>query len=546
MTQAAAPEFQIAGFPVDPASTSLLPYLFCVNNNVVILGRVEVHGAGPIHIGMANPNDFQTLEIVSRKFRDRRVEAVPITQTDVTKALSVGYQQAHPVPVVPRMEATATEMVGDRYEIEFEEPGMGVTRVPGLKAAREAAAIDDRTVVDMVNRILLDAVKRGVTDVHIENFETLVNLRFKIDGLLYGVTSPLNKTNVDQFVSRLKVLANLDIAEKRAPQDGRVLFTAMRANREMRVPFRLSILPGPFGEDVVLRALDKSQAPIDLAELGFVEETLAVYRSLIRSPQGLILVTGPTGSGKSTTLYASLKEIQTPHNKILSAEDPIEYTLPGVCQKQVSKYFGFADLARAFLRHDPDILLIGEIRDEPTADIAIKAAQTGHLLLSTLHTNDSFGAVPRLQSLGVHPNLIASSLMGVLSQRLVRKTCRFCRTVYQPDPVMAQVVERIHGSREYTHGHGCGRCYNTGYFGRTAISELLTVDQEMQWMIQAEAPEQDLQRHAVAHGMRLLLADGLNKVVQDVTTIEEIFRVLPYRQIQAQLEMIQRAPTPAT
>jgi type II secretory ATPase GspE/PulE/Tfp pilus assembly ATPase PilB-like protein len=542
-----ADALRIAGFEIDPASTSLLPYLFCVNNNVVILGKVDPAGGSPIRVGMANPADFQTVEILSRKFRDRRIEPIAITQADVTRALSVGYQQPRPVAPPARVDSVVHEMIGERYEIEFEDLGPGSTRVPGSRPAKDDPGVDDRAVVDLVNRVLLDAVKRGVTDIHIENFETNVNLRFKIDGLLYAVTSPLAKSNVDQVVSRLKVLSNLDIAEKRAPQDGRVLFTALRGDREMRVPFRLSILPGPFGEDVVLRALDRAQAPIDLTELGFAPETLTTYRALIQSPQGLVLVTGPTGSGKTTTLYASLKEIQTPHNKILSAEDPIEYTLPGVCQKQVSKYFGFADLARAFLRHDPDILLIGEIRDEPTADIAIKAAQTGHLILSTLHTNDSFGAIPRLQSLGLHPNLIASSLMGVMSQRLVRKVCKFCRVVYTPEKAMRDVVEALHGPREYTRGKGCGRCYHTGYSGRTAIAELLPVDQPLQWMIQAEAPEHELQRHAVAHGMRLLLLDGLSRVLRDVTTIDEIFRVVPYRQILAQMELIrERAPATPT
>lgn len=538
MAQKATAPTTIAGFEIDPGSVNLLPYLFCVNNNVAILGKMDPESKDPVYIGMVDMTDFQTIEIISRKFRNRPIKPVPLTPTDITKALTLGYQQSSTnLPSQPSEALLQDISSGDRYEMELGEGG--IQRMGGLETETRSNT-GESVIIGLVDKLLLDAIKRGSTDVHIEHFEDQTHLRYKIDGLLYTVTSPLNKSNADQVVSRLKVMSNLDIAEKRMPQDGRLLFVANQKKRTLKVPFRLSILPGPFGEDVVLRVLDKSMAPIDLELLGFKPEQLAEFRRLIHNPQGLILSAGPTGSGKTTTLYGTLKEIQTPHNKILSAEDPIEYTLPGVCQKQVSKYFGFADLARAFLRHDPDILLIGEIRDEDTADIAIKAAQTGHLLLSTLHTNDSVGAIPRLKSLGISPNLVASSLIGVLSQRLVRRVCKYCRMVYQPaDEFLAVIGDHFH-KEDYIKGRGCPRCYNTGYMGRIAIFELLNIDQSMQWLIQTEANEQELYENAVANGMRLLLSDGLSKIADDITTIEEIMRVIPYRQVVAQVEMMRK------
>jgi len=354
--------------------------------------------------------------------------------------------------------------------------------------------------------------------------------------MLYRIDTPIDKENVEEAISRLKVMSELDISEHRSPQDGRILLRTLRARRDYDVPFRISILPGPSGEDVVLRVLDKSMAPIDLKLLGFGDEDFDKYLSLVHSPQGFILVTGPTGSGKTTTLYATLKEIKTPYNKILSAEDPIEYTLDYVNQKQISDKLGFADLARAFLRHDPDILLIGEIRDNETAEVAVKAATTGHLILSTLHTNDSIGAIPRLATLSVEPNMIATCLIGVLSQRLVRRICPHCAEPYQPDPTHLAALERYLGPVEFVRGKGCPECNKTGYKGRIALFELLVVDSKISRHIMMESSMEDILLTAIESGMKPLVRDGLLKVEQGITTIEELFRVIPLRQITAQLD----------
>jgi len=283
----------------------------------------------------------------------------------------------------------------------------------------------------------------------------------------------------------------------------------------------------------VLRILDKSMAPIDLELLGFASGELATFKQLISNPQGLVLNSGPTGSGKTTTLYASLKFINNPHIKILSAEDPIEYDLEGVCQKQIGPRLDFAELARAFLRHDPDVLLIGEIRDAETADVAAKAAQTGHLVLSTVHTNDAVSAIPRLIGLGLDYDIIASTLLGVLSQRLVRRVCRHCIEPYLPEAKTRELFGELLDGVEFMHGIGCERCNHTGYRGRIGLFELFIVDDAIQRAIQLERPLLEIARMAEKRGMRPLVRDGIIKVKHKLTTVEDILRVVPYRQIAA-------------
>ncbi|MCZ7583279.1 MAG: GspE/PulE family protein [Deltaproteobacteria bacterium] len=396
--------------------------------------------------------------------------------------------------------------------------------------------INESRIVGIVNQLLLDALRRGATDIHIENERRQVAVRYKLDGLLYKMKTPLHKDNVDEVINRLKVMATLDISERRSPQDGRVLLRTLRGGRDYDVPFRISILPGPYGEEIVLRVLDKSMAPISLELLGFTSHDLKLYRRLIQNPQGMILVTGPTGSGKTTTLYATLKEINSPYNKILSAEDPIEYNIEGVNQKQISEKFDFADMARAFLRHDPDILLIGEIRDEDTADVACKAAQTGHLILSTVHTNDSVSTISRLNVLGLNHELIGSSLLGVLSQRLVRRICPKCTEAYEPDAEALETFGEFAPTGPFQHGAGCDYCSRTGYRGRIGIFELLIVDDEIQRMISEHAPLDAILEISLAKGMTPLVYDGLRKVEMGYTTLEELNRVVPYRQIAMQLK----------
>ena len=525
---------QVDGHALDPASVRLLPHVFCITNNVVILGKVNPQGTDPILLGTSNPNRVDVFDLVCRKFSGRAVTPVTLPSAQISKAINIGFGFGK-VAAEERKVEQKKKAKNEESNFDMAEPNRNYNPIDGLETV-DLSGEQDRPIIDMVNNLLLDGLRRGATDIHLENERKAAIVRLKIDGLLYTISSPIHKENVDEVVSRIKVMSNLDISERRSPQDGRILFRTLRNGQDYDVPFRISILPGPHGEDVVLRVLDKSMAPINLELLGFTNRDLKLYRSLVSNPQGMILVTGPTGSGKTTTLYATLKEINTPYNKILSAEDPIEYHLEGVNQKQISTKFGFADMARAFLRHDPDILLIGEIRDVDTADVACKAAQTGHLILSTIHTNDAISTISRMQSLGVNSNMIASSMLGALSQRLVRRICKHCRAPYDPDPTVAKLFVDHLEKESFTQGVGCPKCNRTGFLDRIGIFELFYVDDELQDMIQLEATLGEILAKALIKGMIPLTVDGLLKVEQDITTLEELMRVVPRRQILAQLQ----------
>ena len=524
----------IEGHKIDPNSVRLLPHVFCITNNVVILDELDVTGTGPIRLGISNPNRVDILDLVSMKFNGRAIDPVVLPHDQIVKLINYGFGFGK-ITEEERKVDQSTEKARPESKFELAEGKSDYNPIDGLESV-DLSEEQERPIIDMVNTLLLDALRRGATDIHLENERKQVLVRYKIDGLLYNVSHKLNKDNIDEIISRIKVMSNLDISERRAPQDGRILYRTLRNGQDYDVPFRISILPGPYGEEVVLRVLDKSMAPINLELLGFTNRDLKLYRSLVHNPQGMILVTGPTGSGKTTTLYATLKEIHTPYNKILSAEDPIEYHLPGVSQKQISTKFGFAEMARAFLRHDPDILLIGEIRDVQTADVAVKAAQTGHLILSTVHTNDSISTIARLQSLQVSANMIASSMLGALSQRLVRRICRECQTEYSPDETILKLFEDHLERTEFHHGAGCAHCNRTGFYDRIGIFEMFYVDDEIQDMIQLEATLNEILAKALIKGMIPLTVDGLMKIEQGITTLEELMRVVPRRQILAQLQ----------
>lgn len=522
------------GFSIDSDSVRLLPHVFCITNNVVLLGKVDTEGNDPIHLGIVNPTRVDVLDLVSMKFNGRMIEPVMMPQAKIIKAINQGFGFGKFRADEDRVNEQQKKK--EKPEKIFELAGFPkAMTLDGLESV-DLSAEEDKPIIDLVNNLLLDSLRRGATDIHLENERKSVQIRFKVDGMLYKVPTPVHKDNVEEVISRLKIMSHLDISEHRVPQDGRILFRTLRGGKDYDVPFRLSILPGPYGEEIVLRVLDKSMAPINLELLGFTNRDLKVFRSLIKNPQGMILVTGPTGAGKTTTLYATLKEISTPFNKILSAEDPIEYNLDGVNQKQISNKFGFAQMARAFLRHDPDILLIGEIRDIDTADIACKAAQTGHLILSTIHTNDSISTISRLESLGIGPNMVASTLLGALSQRLVRRICSNCSVEYEPDEKMYKIFKDYIRTDVFIKGSGCKKCNHTGFQDRIGIFELFYVDDELQDMIQGEALLSELLAKALIKGMMPLTMDGIYKVEQGISTIEELIRVIPRRQILAQLQ----------
>jgi len=385
---------------------------------------------------------------------------------------------------------------------------------------------DEAPIIRLVNSLLFQAVKDRASDIHIEPFERDLTVRFRIDGVLYDILSPPKRFQ-PVIISRVKIMAGLNIAEKRLPQDGRIRIRLAGKDVDIRV----SVVPTAFGERVVMRLLDKTSTVLHLEELGLHGAKLDSVSKLIRQSHGIILVTGPTGSGKTTTLYACLAKINTSDKNIITIEDPIEYQLHGIGQIQVNPKIEltFAGGLRSILRQDPDVIMVGEIRDTETAEIAIQAALTGHLVFSTLHTNDSFGAMTRLLDMGIEPFLVSSSVMAVMAQRLVRRVCPNCREAYQPTREELEEVGltplRVAGRTIYKPGPGCQQCKKTGYRGRSGIHELLVVDDEIRGLVMKHADAASIRRAATARGMNTLREDGADKVMAGVTTIEEILRV---------------------
>ena len=386
----------------------------------------------------------------------------------------------------------------------------------------------ETAVVQMINLIFAQAVKDGASDIHIEAYEKEVKVRTRVDGMLQEMMRPPKRMHA-ALISRIKILGEMNIAERRLPQDGRIKLTI--ASRQIDV--RVSILPTVFGERAVMRILDKGTAMLGLEELGVASDVLSRYRKVISQPYGIILATGPTGAGKSTTLYASLQEIWSPTTNIITVEDPVEYQVPGISQMQVRSNIGltFASGLRSIVRQDPDVIMVGEIRDHETADIAIHASLTGHLVFSTLHTNDAAGAVTRLLDMGVEPFLVSSSLIGVIAQRLVRRNCPFCSAPTAPPSF--ELVEALGITPEelatgrFMEGKGCDKCNQTGFKGRQGLYELFVVDEPLKKMIVERKSSNELKAYAIQHqGLRSLLTDGKLNVLAGKTTAKEILRVV--------------------
>ena len=387
---------------------------------------------------------------------------------------------------------------------------------------------EEAPVIKLVNVILMSAIQKGASDIHVEPYEKELRVRYRIDGLLYNIMQPPMKFR-DAITSRIKIMSKLDIAEKRLPQDGRIKirFQDQGVNRD--IDFRVSCLPTLFGEKIVMRLLDKEKLMLDMTKLGFEVESLAKFETAISKPWGMVLVTGPTGSGKTNTLYSSISRINTTETNIMTAEDPVEFNLMGVNQVQVRENIGlnFAAALRSFLRQDPNTILVGEIRDFETAEIAVKAALTGHLVLSTLHTNDAPSTVNRLMNMGIEPFLVASSLNLVCAQRLVRRICKNCS---EPHPAPPEALMQAGFSAEDAgtvvpnKGKGCEKCNNTGYKGRVGLYEVMEITEELRELILVGASGLELRRKAVEEGMITLRGSGLLKVKQGVTTVEEVVR----------------------
>ncbi|HOU53735.1 MAG TPA: type IV-A pilus assembly ATPase PilB [Myxococcota bacterium] len=468
-------------------------------------------------VAMSDPGNIYAMDDL-KFLTGLNVEVLVASETSIRKAIERYYGTTQHDE---RLKSLFEEIEGE------EEPGrIDVVKDEQVDLTELAKATEEAPVVRLVNMILVDAVKRGASDIHIEAYEKDFRVRYRMDGVLYEVMRPPMRLR-NAIVSRIKIMAELDIAERRLPQDGRIRLVM---GKEKEVDFRISILPCLFGEKVVARVLDKSALKLDLAAIGFEEVPLRQFREAIHQPWGMVLVTGPTGSGKSTTLYSALTELNTTTENISTAEDPVEMNIPGINQVHVREEIGltFAAALRSFLRQDPDIIMVGEIRDFETAETAVKAALTGHLVLSTLHTNDAPSTINRLLNMGIEPFLVTASLILVLAQRLVRKICKECK---EPAPVSPEVLMQIGFSEKEAKsvvpmkGRGCRVCNETGYKGRSGIYEVMPVGDEIKEAILQGFSAVELKREAMRLGMMSLRQAGLAKVKAGVTTIEEVLRV---------------------
>ncbi len=492
---------EIADESVDPALLEKIPLSFAKGNLVLPLKRVD----GKVLVAFAESKGIFALNDLERLL------SAPVTPVLAKK----GYILDAINRFYDRLSGSAQEVIdglnGDSLEsivTEWEEP-------------RDLLELtDEAPIIRLLNSLLFQAVKERASDIHIEPYERIVEVRFRVDGVLYPVLT-IQKTIQEAIVSRVKIMSNLDIAEKRLPQDGRSRL--LIAGKDIDV--RVSIIPTSFGERVVLRLLDRKGGIIDFAHIGCSSEHIEVMESLLSRNSGIILVTGPTGSGKTTTLYGALNRVNSTERNIITVEDPVEYQLKGIGQVQVNPKIGltFANGLRSILRQDPDVIMVGEIRDTETAEIAIHASLTGHLVLSTLHTNDAPTAVIRLIDMGIEGFLVASSLSAVVAQRLVRVLCNYCKESYDPGVQERSLFNR--DIAELWRAVGCERCFNTGYHGRTGIFELLVVDEGINHIILKEPDAARLREYAVSKGMLTLRDDGFEKVSSGVTSLEEVLRV---------------------
>lgn len=492
----------------DPVTVALLQRN--VARRLCVLPLFQVRST--LYLATAKPQDIPTFDEVSERLQCT-VRPVLARKEDILKVLSDSSASAE----------MSFDLVGDLAgDVDEDFAVVEDVRIDDYSTIDEIAA--GSPVVNLVNSVIQRAVHDGASDIHLEPFRTHSRIRFRIDGLLYEFTAPRIDLH-PALVSRLKVMANLDIAERRLPQDGRIqVHTQGRS-----VDLRFSSLPGLYGEKVVLRVLDKNQAILDVNKLNMSVENLGSFKQLLDSSHGLILVTGPTGSGKTTSLYAALNYLNSIEKNIVTIEDPVEYQIDIINQNEVRSAIGldFARILKHVLRQDPDIVMVGEIRERDTAEIAVQAALTGHLVLSTLHTNDSIGAVTRLMDMGVEPYLLSSALLGAVGQRLVRTVCPACKTDYlAPQALVDQYEWQEEGDVTLAKGKGCEQCYDSGYKGRMGIHEVLRTDSELQKLIISGPSRDDLTSYLEERNFRNLFLDGLDRVLERRTTIEEVARVI--------------------
>jgi type IV pilus assembly protein PilB len=512
--QYGVPAINLAYFEIDASVVKLIPFETAKRYQILPLSRV---GAS-LTIAMVDPTNVFAMDDI--KFMTGfNIEPVVASESSILEGIEKAYGTKQGEDLESVMQ-TMNDLGETDVELQSEEAEAAL-------ADLERAA-DEAPIVKLVNLILTDAVKRGASDIHMEPYEKEFRVRFRIDGVLQAIMSPPLKLK-DAITSRLKIMSKLDISEKRLPQDGRIMLKMNLGGKKKQLDFRVSTLPTLWGEKIVMRLLDKENLRLDMTKLGFEQESLTKFEKAILKPYGMVLVTGPTGSGKTNTLYSSIARLNTPDTNIMTAEDPVEFQLGGVNQVQMKEQIGlnFAAALRAFLRQDPNIILVGEIRDFETAEIAIKAALTGHLVLSTLHTNGAPETITRLMNMGIEPFLVATSVHLICAQRLIRRVCKECAEPFEV-PVQT-LIDEGYGPEEaktikLMKGKGCGVCNNTGYKGRTGLYEVMEVDDAIRELVLVGASALELKKKAIEQGMITLRRSGLTKVAMGLTTLEEVAR----------------------
>jgi type IV pilus assembly protein PilB len=507
--QYGVPAVNLAEFDIDSEVIALVPKDVAIRHRVVPINRA----GSSLIVAIADPSNI--LAIDDLKFvTGYNIEAVVASDVGISDAIERYYNK--------KAELDLTKVMNEIQDsVEIGSSADGEINLVDLERAAE-----DAPVVRLCNHILLSAIQKGASDIHVEPYEKSYRVRYRVDGVLHEEMSPPVKLKA-ALSSRLKIMAHLDIAERRLPQDGRI---KLKVGEDKEMDFRVSVLPTMFGEKIVLRLLDKSNLQLDMTKLGFEPDQLADFKSAIECPYGMVLVTGPTGSGKTTTLYSALSELNTLSDNICTAEDPVEYNLPGINQVQMHEDIGlnFAAALRSFLRQDPDIIMIGEIRDFETAEIAIKAALTGHLVLSTLHTNDAPSTITRLLNMGVEPFLVTASVQLVQAQRLVRKICAACK---QPTPTPKDELKALGATDEEIatltcqRGVGCQVCGGSGYKGRVALYEVMPFKDALKELVLQGAAAVEIKAEAIRQGMRTLRMSGVRKICEGVTSVDEIARI---------------------
>ena len=537
------PSVNLDLFNVDPSVLSLIPQEVAQKYSVLPLSRVRA----TLTLAMVDPTNVTAIDDV-KFMTGLNVEPVVVAESSVQQAIAKYYGSSREI----ELASTTVEEVSSLPSSNGSNGSGAIThddlvsldsidfetgQTEDVEVVEDNEEIDlstlsrmseDAPVVRLVNVLLVDSLRRGASDIHVEPYEKELRIRFRIDGVLYDVMHPPLKLR-DALISRIKIMSKLDISEKRLPQDGRIKIKVKVDSRRRELDFRVSTLPTLFGEKVVLRLLDKQNLMLDMTKLGFEPESLVKFKRNISKPYGMVLVTGPTGSGKTNTLYSALQSLNTVETNIMTAEDPVEFNLPGINQVQMKEQIGlnFAAALRSFLRQDPNIVLVGEIRDFETAEIAIKAALTGHLVLSTLHTNDAPSTISRLMNMGIEPFLVATSVNLIQAQRLIRRVCKDCKQEHQTPPeALIEVgfsAEEAKTIKTYK-GKGCSTCNNTGYKGRIGLYEVMEITDEIRELILIGASALELRKKAIDDGMITLRESGLYKIREGVTTPEEVVR----------------------